>query len=59
MMQRERKSFDPACLELAELFLADVPNATEQQASELASMFQLMAEGFCGALETPEELNGR
>lgn len=45
-----RKSFDPHCLELAELFLADVPPEAKKEttAAELAQLIQDTIEMFIG-----------
>jgi hypothetical protein len=44
------KTFDPKCWDLACHFLADIPNATNEQHEELARELQDAAEDFIGDL---------
>lgn len=45
-MTDKRKLVDTKCVELAEHFLADVPDATKADIQELAEQFQAAADSF-------------
>jgi hypothetical protein len=47
MPKPKTKCVDPACVELAEHFLADCEGADETDVRELAELFQMAAEDYC------------
>jgi len=50
----KRMLVDSACVDIAKHFLADVPDATDEDRTELAEAVQKVCEEFCTGL-TPNE----
>jgi len=50
-MGKREIGVDPRCWALARYFLADIPNATEQDAQELAERVQSEVEALCDRVE--------